>query len=146
MADRIFQIVYISRATAFLDETEADTLARTAGRNNAARAVTGLLLHDGARFIQALEGSETGVSEVMDRIARDPRHDAITYIHRGFADTRQFGTWSMDMRRVHDSASAETFVDEVKEAVSSVDDANLLAAFIGFAVMGRRTRGEPEAG
>lgn len=140
MAERIFQIVYLSRAVAPLDEQATQQLAAVSHRANAAAGITGLLLHDGSRFIQSLEGEEAVVRATMDRIARDPRHDAITYVHEGFVDQRQFGNEPMDVRRVHDSASAATFVDEVKEAVASVDDANLLAAFIGFAVMGRSER------
>lgn len=137
MRSNIYQIVYQSRATAPLDDAAAARLGRVAYDFNSALGVTGLLLYDGARFIQALEGDEAAVAEIMKRIERDTRHDSLTYVQRGMVDARQFGDWAMDFRRVDDVAGARAFIEGVKRAMTSVQDTRLIAAFIGFAVLGR---------
>src|SRR5690242_5872482 len=100
MADTVYQLVYISRAVRPLDDIDLTQLAAEAARFNGRQAITGLLLHDGGRFIQALEGVQPQVEALMTRIARDPRHDSIAYVERRAVPERQFGGWAMDARRV----------------------------------------------
>ncbi|MBB3347452.1 BLUF domain-containing protein [Sphingomonas sp. BK069] len=76
----------------------------------------------------------------MVRIARDPRHHAIGYVSDGPVAARQFGEWAMDYRRVDDIPAAADFLATVKRALAGVEDPGLLAAFIGFAVIGRGER------
>ncbi len=146
MADPVYQLVYISRATRPLDDPELTRLATAAARFNGGHDITGLLLHDGSRFIQALEGPQPAVEALMTRIARDPRHDSIAYIERRTVAGRQFGGWAMDARRVRDAGGAQAFLDDLKRLLAPVDDHRLVAAFIGFAMLGRpelRTRRTP---
>lgn len=149
MTEDVYQLVHISRATRPLDNAELDQLARTAAASNARRDVTGLLLHDGARFIQALEGARATLDHLMMRIARDPRHDSIAYVERRDVIARQFGGWAMDVRRVRDTGGARAFLTDVKQLLAHVDDHRVIAAFLGFAMLGRpelRTRdGAPPA-
>lgn len=138
MADALHQIVYLSQAVAPLDAADTAALAQAAAERNRLLGVTGLLLHDGARFIQALEGDPAAVRALMARITRDPRHYAIAYIADAPVAVRQFGDWAMDYHTLDDSD--DDFVAEVKRSLAGVDDAALLAAFIGFAVLGRGER------
>ena len=137
MPKSVYQLVYISRATRPLDDAELGRLATDAKRFNDGHAITGLLLHDGGRFIQALEGRRVSVETVMERIMRDRRHDSIAYVERRPVPTRQFGGWSMDVRRIHDRQGAQTFLTDLKQTLAPVDDHRLVAAFIGFAMLGR---------
>lgn len=146
MAEAIFQLVYISRATAPLDDGALEDLAQQAALANAAAAITGLLLHDGSRFIQALEGDAGAVDATMARIARDPRHVSIAFVERAFVPARQFGDWAMDVRRVHDAQGTRAFLADLKRTLRPVDNHRLVAAFIGFAMLGHpglRARGTP---
>ncbi|WP_159756193.1 BLUF domain-containing protein [Sphingomonas sp. 8AM] len=137
MADLVYQLVYISHASGPLDDAELDRLAVEATRFNADHAITGLLLHDGWRFIQALEGRQSEVEALMARIERDPRHDSIAYIERRQVQARQFGGWAMEVRRVRDTTAAQAFLDDLKQVLAAVDDHRLIAAFLGFAMLGR---------
>ena len=137
MPQSVYQLVYISRATRPLDDAELGRLAIDAKRFNDGHAITGLLLHDGGRFIQALEGRRVNVETVMERIARDRRHDSIAYVEQRPVSARQFGSWGMDVRRVHDMQGAQAFLSDLKETLAPVDDHRLVAAFIGFAMLGR---------
>ena len=102
--------------------------------------ITGLLLHDGMRFIQAIEGEEAALRALMARITRDARHHAIGHVCDGPIAARQFGDRGMDYRRVDDIAAAADFLTTVKRALARVEEPGLLAAFIGFAVIGRGER------
>lgn len=137
MPRSVYQLVYISRATRPLDDAELQRLAIGAKRFNDGHDITGLLLHDGGRFIQALEGRRMYVETAMERIVRDRRHDSIAYVERRPVSVRQFGTWGMDVRRIHDRHGTQTFLTHLKQTLAPVDDHRLVAAFIGFAMLGR---------
>ena len=137
MADPVYQLVYISRATRPLDDPELARLATGASRFNGGHGITGLLLHDGSRFIQALEGPQPAVETLMAQIAHDQRHDSIAYVERRPVAAQQFGGWAMDARRVRDFGGAQAFLDDLKRMLTAVDDHRLVAAFIGFAMLGR---------
>ncbi len=146
MAEAILQLVYISRASAPLDDAALEELAQGAAMANADNAITGLLLHDGSRFIQALEGDANAVDATMARIARDARHASIAYVERAFVPIRQFGDWAMDVRRVNDAQGTRAFLADLKRTLRPVDNHRLVAAFIGFAMLGHpglRARGTP---
>ncbi|MGK6324933.1 BLUF domain-containing protein [Sphingomonas sp. DT-51] len=124
MADPLHQIVYISRATTPLDDAAAADLHRVAAERNAQQGITGLLLHDGTRFIQAIEGSAPALHALMARIGRDPRHYAIGCVSDAPIAARQFGDWAMDYRRIDDQPAAAAFLATVKRALAGVAASN----------------------
>lgn len=139
MVDRevaLHRVAYISRGRVALSDLELDQLATRAAAANAEYGVTGLLLYDGRRFIQALEGDQQGVETIMARIVGDARHDSIEYMAQGPADRREFGSWSMSCKRVGSDCCTREFLTDVKNQVQSLDDVFLQAAFIGFALLG----------
>ena len=79
-------------------------LLRLARRNNARLGVTGMLLYKEGRFMQALEGEETVVRTLLQKIAADPRHCDLKLLDEGFTDEREFGDWSMGFERLDDAA------------------------------------------
>jgi hypothetical protein len=137
----MYRIVYISRARLDWSDRALDALGATSSTLNGAHGVTGLLLYDGSRFIQALEGPEDAVRETMRRIAADERHDTIQYLGQGPAAERQFGDWAMQVKRAPDGCCSSEFLARVKRDVDAVEDPQLRAAFIGFAAL---TPGAPE--
>lgn len=137
-----YRIVYLSRAVRRFHDTEITELASHAASRNAETGVTGLLLYDGGRFIQALEGDKDSVISTMDRIEADQRHSSISYLYDGPAADRQFGLWSMEYRRTPDDCCTSDFIEKVKFWLAAVEDFHIQAAFIGFAVLGsHRPRG-----
>lgn len=140
MAAALHQIVYLSRATAPLSADAAAALCGAASERNRDAGITGLLLHDGTSFIQALEGDEATLRALMTRITCDPRHHAIGYVSDGPVVARHLGDWGMSYRRVDDIPAAADFLVTVKRALAGIEDPGLLAAFIGFAVIGRGER------
>jgi len=70
------------------------TLARA---RNAQYGITGLLVFDGMRFCQHLEGPQRTVDTLMRRIERDPRHTAIKVFHRGPLPARRYSGFGMGL-------------------------------------------------
>lgn len=71
-------------------------IIKTARAFNAAHGVTGILVFDGQRFLQHLEGPEQILTDLIVRIAQDPRHIDFTLQHHGASvGPRRFPNWSM---------------------------------------------------
>lgn len=90
----LVQLYYTSRA-APLDDAALVALLDHARRRNAARGVTGALLHGDGRFLQVLEGPADEVHSLYARIARDPRHDACRLLWDRPVAHRDFAGWTM---------------------------------------------------
>ena len=61
-------IAYASEARADLQTTDLDRLLADATAFNRVAGVTGVLMFDGSRFLQYLEGPEDGIDSVYQRI------------------------------------------------------------------------------
>jgi len=113
MPDRgLHRLLYFSRFSASFppagpEQEEAIlNIVRTSMRNNRMVSVTGLLLiHDGV-FMQALEGPAAAVAATYDRIALDPRHEAVTLLSEGLVEGREFRDWNMCARRISNADEA----------------------------------------
>lgn len=94
-------LLYESRATRLLPETELLTLLAEARRFNEAHNLTGVLLYttDG-RFVQVLEGEAAPLAELYQRIARDARHQQVRLVAHEPLATRRFAAWHMGFRRL----------------------------------------------
>ncbi|MBV9829294.1 MAG: BLUF domain-containing protein [Alphaproteobacteria bacterium] len=111
-------LVYVSSATELLTEHELLELLRHSRRNNAELGITGLLLHIGGNFMQALEGPDEAVEALYNRIGADPRHRQVRTILRMASAHRMFSDWNMGFQE------AASLPPEVQGQVSSfIDDA-----------------------
>lgn len=84
---RLFQIVYVSTATAPLSHDELRDLLKGSHERNARADITGLLLYKDGQFMQAIEGEESAVIMLFSKISRDPRHHhVIPLLHEPIAE------------------------------------------------------------
>ena len=130
----MIQIVYRSRAAVELTQEDLRDLIQVSRTNNERDGVTGLLLYDGYRFVQAIEGPEAAIAACYDRIVRDPRHSAVELVLREPVRTREFGSFAMTALSPG-PAGKDIFVAEVKRHLEQVSAPHLQALFIGFAVL-----------
>ena len=128
----MLQLTYISTASRDITELAVNDILKSARRNNAAAGVTGLLLYDGKRFLQALEGGAEAVNRIYDAIKADPRHRAIVLLSSRETDKRAFGNWSMAAQRVGAGAS-DSLVEQIDLLTADVTDASMRAQFRSFA-------------
>ena len=97
---RLKTLTYTSRARLDLGEDELGDIHQSARHLNALDGITGLLLFDGTRFLQIVEGSENAVDNLVERLRMDPRHSAFELRDERFVDRRSFADWSMELVRV----------------------------------------------
>lgn len=132
------QLTYISTALPGVDATEVDKILAVARRANGARDITGLLLFDGRRFLQALEGEEDQVGAVYERIKGDKRHRAIVLLSNKPVAERQFGDWAMAWHRVDPVSGGKTLAETVDALTANVPDKNTRELFRSFARIERK--------
>ncbi len=88
-------IAYVSQAKPDLSAERLQTLVEDASRFNKVAGVTGVLLHDGERFLQYIEGPPDGIDSVYERILQAGSHVDIVELARGRLGQRQFPYWAM---------------------------------------------------
>ena len=88
-------IAYVSQAKPDLSDQRLRTLVDDAARFNKLAGVTGVLLHDGQRFLQYIEGPPDGIDSVYERILQAGSHVDIVELARSRLGQRQFPYWAM---------------------------------------------------
>lgn len=96
----MIRIVYVSTALPNLTDEDLADILKVANVRNAALGVTGLLVHNGRNFMQALEGPAECVLELMSSITRDRRHSGVIVISRETIEARAFSGWAMRLSQV----------------------------------------------
>lgn len=99
-------LIYVSSALTQWDEQSLEQLLTSARRWNEPRGLTGMLLYSGGNFIQAVEGEDSRITEVFERIRRDSRHRGILVLLNEPIIDREFPGFSMGYRRLSSDAPA----------------------------------------
>ena len=132
------QLIYVSTARAGTTAADVDAILAASRSNNARDNTTGLLIYDGKRFLQALEGYGPLVEAAFTRIKADPRHRAAVMLSFRENPDRQFGRWEMACQKVSPVSGDGTLAATVDALVAEVSDPNTRALFSGFARVNRR--------
>lgn len=132
-AGTLVQIVYSSYA--LVGEEADDEILRVSRRNNQAADITGLLIRDGAWFMQILEGPVESVPALMCRIEADPRHRDVSISLVRLVGQRRFGDWTMCSPAV-DRGGFDALVASLDQAHDATD--RLISDFIADGVWPRR--------
>jgi hypothetical protein len=90
-----FFLAYGSSATQAFSAQQLIDLLGVSRANNERAGITGMLLHRGGNFLQALEGPEDAVRETMQRITSDRRHGSVLLFLEEWPEERLFADWSM---------------------------------------------------
>lgn len=97
---RLKTLTYTSRARLDLGDEDLGAIHQAARHLNALDGITGLLLFDGARFLQIVEGAEDAIDNLVERLRMDSRHSAFEVRDERFVERRSFPDWSMELARV----------------------------------------------
>ncbi len=111
----LFRLLYISTVRSGQTSEMIDDILKVAQKRNRTDGLTGLLIYDGRRFMQYLEGEEEKVRGLYTRIERDPRHFAMVTLRESKGEVRQFADWDMAIR--HSGTGAE-FDEQMKKVVA----------------------------
>jgi hypothetical protein len=114
---RLKTLTYTSRARLDLRDEELTAIHQTARHLNALDGISGLLLFDGSRFLQIVEGTEDAIDKLVERLRMDPRHSAFEIRDERYVERRSFPDWSMELVRV--SAGSGRTKDEVANILPS---------------------------
>lgn len=98
----IISLVYVSFATQEMNEDDLMRILTVSRDNNSKNDVTGMLLYREGFFIQALEGEESIVIPLYNKIAADPRHRNVILIYKNDITERTFSSWAMGFTRISD--------------------------------------------
>ena len=96
---KLARLVYRSRCLLSDDASEAEDMLASiltqSRRNNAHCGITGVLLHDGEIFLQAMEGPCDTLERLYEVIACDQRHEEIELIDYTTTYERRYAEWTM---------------------------------------------------
>jgi hypothetical protein len=108
----LHELLYISFIAPAAQLDAVGKIARQARDANAKVDITGLLVFDGERFCQYLEGPADDVGRLFERIEVDPRHRRVKLLHRGDSAQRRFHRFSMGFASVEDADLLQRIDDQ----------------------------------
>jgi len=94
------QITYISSARGVHSAQDLAAIEAESQRLNAASGLSGILLFDGKRYLQVLEGPSEVLDATYARIAADTRHRALVMLRDVPCAVPHFPGWAMLARDV----------------------------------------------
>ena len=96
----IRSLTYVSDARLGLDSDDLDRIHHAAVTLNALDGITGLLVYNGDRFLQIVEGTGEAIEDLLGRLRRDPRHSNLWVRSDSIVPERSFADWSMELVKV----------------------------------------------
>lgn len=130
----MIQLCYISTARPNVGWETVDAILEASRRNNDRARVTGLLLFNGKRFLQLLEGPAGQVEATYERILTDPRHFAIVKLSERTIDEREFGSWAMSFERFAADCGKSEMLEQVK-GLTQTASPSVKALFTSYAAI-----------
>ncbi len=125
----VFRTIYISSVRTAPDASVVADILSVSQSNNRRDGLTGLLIFDGQRFLQYIEGPEDRVRARIAKIRADWRHHALVILSERTTDRRQFGGWDM---AGHVVGRGETLAQCVARQTGGCD-AEVADELVGFA-------------
>ncbi len=119
----LYNLVYCSRANANVDDAAVARVVESARRNNPAHGITGLLVYGSGIFFQWLEGPRDNVTQLMQVLIKDSRHDTVVTLSESEERReRLFPEWDMEL------VSTDDIHDVLQDALSHVENDKSAAA------------------
>ena len=98
----LYEILYVSTIA---PDASASVMAEIVGKarlHNRWLEITGLLIFDGMRFCEQMEGRQADVMAQLARIETDERHFNLQVVHQGPLAGRRFSRFSMGYTTLDD--------------------------------------------
>lgn len=92
---QLHEVLYVSTLSPEATVKVVSQIAAQARTANEAAGVTGLLLFDGMRFCQQIEGPRKAVLALTERIRQDARHVNVEILHHAPLAERRFRRFSL---------------------------------------------------
>jgi Sensors of blue-light using FAD len=121
---QLYEAIYVSTIAPGLPISSVADIAGKSRIANQINEITGLLIFDGMRYCQQLEGAPKQVLKLMEKIRHDPRHVNVEIIHHGELASRRFKSFSLGYTTVEDP--------EVLERLEKLDGQAAITAFLAL--------------
>ena len=90
-----YQVIYSSESATPMQMDDLEDILEAARESNAEVGITGALVYVDGFFLQVLEGEAEDLQELMGRISKDVRHEAVTVLKQGEIPAALFSDWTM---------------------------------------------------
>ena len=108
--ETLSQYLYHSILADEHDASCVGSIIKAARAFNATHGITGILLFDGERFLQYIEGAPPEIDALAARISKDGRHKAVKpLLHAPLAGLRRYPIWSM----AYSDLDTDAIIDEM---------------------------------
>jgi hypothetical protein len=102
-----------------MSDDELKEILKISRIRNEASGITGMLLYLDPFFMQVLEGEDSIIVQLFDRIKKDPRHHKTSPIYKEAIQDRRFGNWTMGFKQMSDE-NIEGFSDVLQKTNSEL--------------------------
>lgn len=130
----MYAILYMSEGVRHFEPEEMSLLSNSWSISNALVGITGLLLYDGRRFMQLIEGKASETKSLMRYIERDHRHTNIAKMLDEPIEERQFAGWALRQQSWDGEVTGGSLREQAKEFIRTAKDSRVQAALMGFTV------------
>ena len=120
----MYEAIYVSTLAPELPINSVADIARKARIANLRQEISGLLIFDGMRFCQQLEGMKQQVLALMEKIRHDPRHINVKIVHHGELASRRFNSFRLGYTSAEDP--------EVLERLEKLQGLAAVSAFVAL--------------
>lgn len=93
----LWRVIYSSKASNHLGLPDIQNIVDVSQRLNALDGISGVLLFFGTSFVGYLEGGKDAISDIVNRIEADNRHESIIYHLDESTSDRKCHEWSMQL-------------------------------------------------
>lgn len=124
---KLTSVTYTSLAR--IDGTsDLEDIRRNAHGWNARHDVTGFLVFNGTHFLQLIEGPESVIDDLVERVRKDSRHTGFEIRDRQKVERRSFPGWPLEVVQVNASyfEARDMIADRLPDTVSEAIRARLL--------------------
>ena len=92
----LVSMTYVSRAAKEMSAKEISEILQQAQHNNAANAITGMLVFKDNIFLQTIEGSRARINRLLHSLMTDQRHYDLQVLETRELTHREWSRWSMN--------------------------------------------------
>ncbi|MDO9113956.1 MAG: BLUF domain-containing protein [Polaromonas sp.] len=98
----LHEVIYVSTLAPDAPTSVVADIVGKARLHNPWMGITGMLIFDGMRFCEQMEGSQKDVLAQLERIRQDTRHVNLRVVHQGPLAVRRFRRFSLGYTTLDD--------------------------------------------
>ncbi|MDE3273794.1 BLUF domain-containing protein [Pseudoalteromonas sp. G4] len=115
----LHQLIYQSREARPLSNQDFADILDVARKFNESQGVTGCLFYNGGWLLQVLEGEQTTIDNLYQKILKDERHKDCNLLYFEPVDKRVFSKWTMGMINLETEKNSK--YSELKSAMEEFE-------------------------